>query len=355
MTPHNTSLKAIIQQYKPALMQHHADQILPSQWRAMQAISRCRTTKSGALLICCTQCHHAHRTPLSCGHRHCPTCQNHEASQWLDRQKQKLLPVDYFLITFTLPAQLRTLAWQQQKTIYQIFFSTVSSTLKSFGLNPDKLDGNIGLTAVLHTHTRRLDYHPHIHVVLPAGAINPQRKQWKKLKGKFLCNEFSLAKVFRGRFLSELYEHNIPVPKNTPKQWVAHVANVGKGLPALKYLSKYLYRGVISEKNIIANKNGNVTFKYTNNRTKKTEYRTLKGEDFLALVLKHVLPRGFRRVRDYGFLHANAKRLLQLVQLILHVKLKPIALRSRPNFICPKCQSIMLITQIIPPTKEWPN
>ncbi len=195
-------------------------------------------------------------------------------------------------------------------------------------------------------HNRRLDYHPHIHVVMPGGGINQKRGQWKKLKGKYLFNEFSLAKVFRARFLEVLNKETIAIPKNTPQKWVANVQHVGKGLPALTYLSRYLYRGVISEKNITENKNGKVTFRYTNSSTKKTEYRTLKGEEFLALILKHVLPRGFRRVRDYGFLHANANALLKVVQLILHVKLEITPLRPRAEFICPLCQSTMVIRMI---------
>jgi len=136
---------------------------------------------------------------------------------------------------------------------------------------------------------------------------------------------------------------------------VANVRNVGKGLPALKYLSRYLYRGVISEKNIISNKNGRVTFKYINSATKTTEYRTLKGEDFLYLILKHVLPRGFRRVRDYGFLHPNSKALLKLVQLILHVKLENKTLRPRAKFICPICQSKMVIRLITHASRLSPD
>lgn len=348
-------LKSIIKQYKPTLIKKYGDTLLPSQWNAMHAIERCRTPQSGELYVQCQQCTHAHWSPLSCGHRHCPTCQNHDVNQWLDRQKQKLLPVDYFMVTFTLPEQLRQLAWCNQKNLYRIFFLTVVSTLKDFGLNPDKLDGETGLTAVLHTHNRRLDYHPHIHVVMPGGGINQKRKQWKKLKGKYLFNTFALARVFRARFLNALNANKLTIPKNVPNQWVINVKNVGKGLPALKYLSRYLYRGVISEKNIISNKNGRVTFSYINSTTKKTEYRTLKGEDFLYLILKHVLPRGFRRVRDYGFLHSNAKVLLKLVQLILLVKLENKPLRTRAEFICPICQSKMRIKLITHAPRSGPD
>lgn len=355
MPAHSNTLKSIIQQYKPALIKKHGDKLLPSQWLAMHSIERCRTAASGELFVQCKQCHHAHWSPLSCGHRHCPSCQNHEVNQWLDRQKQKLLPANYFMVTFTLPAQLRTLTWRNQKKIYTLFFSMVASTLKSFGLNPDKLNGDTGFTAVLHTHNRRLDYHPHIHVVMPGGGINQKRKQWKKLKGKYLFNEFALAKVFRARFLASLKEHNLKIPTSTAEKWVVNVQHVGKGLPALTYLSRYLYRGVISEKNIISNENGKVTFSYVNSTTKKTEYRTLKGEEFLYLVLKHVLPRGFRRVRDYGFLHANAKALLKLVQLILQVKLERKPLRARADYICPHCQSSMVVRIIKHVAKAAPD
>ena len=339
-------LKSIIKEYKPALIKKHGDKLLSRQYKAMHSIERCRTAHSGQLYVQCKQYAHAHWTPLSCGHRFCPTCQNHEVDQWLDRQKQKLLPVEYFMITFTLPAELRHLIEYKQKTLYPIFFACVVSTLKDFGLNPDKLDGVTGFTAVLHTHSRKLDYHPHIHVVMPGGSINQKRKQWKKLKGKYLFNEFALAKVFRARFLIALTKHNLKIPNTIPEKWVANVVHVGKGLPALKYLSRYLYRGVISEKNITANKEGKITFRYINNTTKKVQYRTLNGEDFLYLLLKHVLPTGFRRVRDYGFLHANAKKMLLLVQLILHINLKPIEKRKRAEFICPLCQSTMMIIAI---------
>jgi len=112
------------------------------------------------------------------------------------------------------------------------------------------------MTMVLHTHSRRLDFHPHVHVVVPGGGINKARRQWKKKKGKYLFNEFAMAKVFRARFLKALKEAGLSIPKSVPPKWVVDCAHVGKGITALKYLSKYLYRGVISEKNIISNQNG---------------------------------------------------------------------------------------------------
>jgi hypothetical protein len=151
----------------------------------------------------------------------------------------------------------------------------------------------------------------------------------------------NLAKVFRARFLEQLNKCGFSVP-TAPCEWIVDCRQVGKGIAAIKYLSKYLYKGVIGEKNIVADKNGKVTFRYVDSETKSLKYRTLPGEDFICLLLQHVLPKGFRRARDYGFLHANAKKLLSLVQLVLHVVILEVPLRPRPAFICPRCKSPMV-------------
>lgn len=336
-------LASIMHQYHDAFKIKYSGRLLPSHWKAFAAIMRCRTADSGTLQLHCTRCAELAWHPRSCGHRSCPQCQNHEASQWLDRQNSKQLPVEYFMVTFTLPYELRTLAWRNQAAVYTILFACASSTLKDFGLNPNNLGADIGMTAVLHTHTRQLDYHPHLHVVVPGGGVDKARAQWKKRKGKYLFNAFALAKVFRARCLAAMNEAGLAIPRKLAKKWVVDCTHVGKGKPALKYLSRYLYRGVINENHIVANQDQHVTFQYTESRTGKTRYRTLKGEDFLWLVLQHVLPKGFRRVRDYGFLHGNAKKLLNRVQLILQVLIDVCNQRMRPAFKCPKCQSPMVI------------
>jgi len=336
-------MASIINQYYNAFIAKYTQTSLPGHLKAMNAIRSCRTPDSGELYVQCPDCSHAEWRPLSCGHRSCPKCQNHEASQWIDRQQSKLLPVLYFMATFTLAYELRSLVWRHQKDMYSILLTCVSSTLKDFGLNPKNLGAEIGMTMVLHTHNRRLDFHPHIHVIVPGGGVDKRRRQWKKKKGKYLFNRKAMAKVFRARFLTALNEAGFSIPKRVPEEWVVDCTCVGKGITALKYLSRYLYRGVISEKNIVSNQNGQVTFKYIESKTGNTLYRILKGEDFLHLILQHVLPKGFRRVRDYGFLHSNAKKLLSLVQLILHVVIKGIKQRPRPLFKCPRCQSPMVI------------
>lgn len=178
-------LSSIINQYKDLYTEKYGNIALPSHLKTMDAICNCRTPAAGELYVGCPDCNHAEWKPLSCGHRSCPQCQNHEASLWIDRQQDKLLPVPYFLITFILPYELRSLAFHNQRLMFSLMFLCVSSTLKDFGLNPEKLGAQIGMTMVLHTHSRRLDFHPHIHVVVPGGGIDKRRHQWKKKKGKF--------------------------------------------------------------------------------------------------------------------------------------------------------------------------
>lgn len=339
-------LASILDQYHDAFQAKYASRLSQAHLRAIEAIRCCRTPEAGQLLVQCPDCGHAIERPRSCGHRSCPQCQNHETTLWLDRQQAKLLPVDYFMATFTLPYELRSLAWDHQTLVYSLLFACASGTLKDFGLNPRNLGADIGMTAVLHTHNRRLDYHPHVHVVVPGGGVDKAKKQWKKKKSKYLFNEFALARVFRARFLQALTKAGLSLPRAVPRKWVVDCTCAGKGLSALKYLARYLYRGVIGENSIVSNQDGNITFKYVEGRTGKTLHRTLKGHDFLWLVLKHVLPKGFRRVRDYGFLHGKAKKLLSLVQWVLQVLIQACVPRPRPAFLCPVCQAPMKILAI---------
>ncbi len=341
-------LASLLHQYQPELKAKYAARLLPGQHRAMAAILRCRTPAAGQIRLQCSECAGSYSQPLSCGHRSCPQCLNHQASVWLDRQRAKLLPLEYFMVTFSVPRELRSLAWRHQRLMYKCLFDVASSTLKDFGLNPKHLGASIGMSAVLHTHNRRLDYHPHLHVIVPGGGLDVPRRQWKKTRG-YLFNEFALAKVFRARLLAALNDAGLSLPDKLPLNWVVDCCSVGKGGPALEYLSRYLYRGTISEKDIISNRDGMVTFRYVDAKTGTTQYRSLSGADFLWLVLQHVLPKGFHRVRDYGFLHANAKQRLSVVQLVLHVIINAAAAHPRALFKCPRCHTPMRITGFVSP------
>ena len=188
------------------------------------------------------------------------------------------------------------------------------------------------MTAVLHTHSRRLTYHPHLHVVVPGGGVDAKQRVWKRTRYRYLFNEIALAKVFRAKFLAAIAKAGLHVPVAVPKQWVVDCRHTGSGESALEYLSRYLYRGVIGESNILAENAGRVSFRYSDGETGETRIETLPAETFLWRIVQHVLPRGFHRVRDYGFLHHNARKTLQLIQPILQVTLKPLAPKERPRF-----------------------
>ncbi len=171
----------------------------------------------------------------------------------------------------------------------------------------------------------------------------------EEAKRQLLVQRVRFSQSLSGTF-PHCYEKNtLPFPEKIPDKWVVDCAAVGTGKPALKYLARYLYRGVISERSIIANNDGSITFQYTESRTGQVRTRSVKGEDVLWLVLQHVLPKGFRRVRDYGFLHGNAKKTLSLVQLILQVIVNGESIRSRPVFKCPRCRSPMEVLSIFRP------
>jgi hypothetical protein len=337
-------LATIIKEYQPAFERKYQARILPGQKRAMEAMKICREPECGEILVVCPQCGKRERKTHSCGHRSCPKCQNHETTKWLHRQRQKLLPVRYFLVTFTVPAQLRKPIEAHQRVGFDGLFQASRETLEELAENERYLGGKIGMTGVLHTHSRRLDFHPHIHFLVPAGCLNKKQRTWKKKRWKFLFPENALAKMFRGKLLGLFGKKGLKIPDQIPtSKWVVSCKDVGYGEKALEYLSRYLYRGVIAEKRIIENQNGQVTFLYREAKTGFWKQRSEAGEDFLRLILQHVLPRGFRRARDYGFLHGNAKKTRSLVQLILHVKLPETEEPKRPGFTCSTCGTEMQV------------
>ncbi len=259
------------------------------------------------------------------------------------------MPAEYFLLTFTLPEELRPPAWQHQRTLYDLMIRCSWETLKTFAQNDSQLQGKTGAITVLRTHSRRLDYHPHVHVVMPAAAIDADKRLWRTKTGKanksYLFNHKALAKVFRAKLLAAICEEGLELPACYPKTWVVDVKSVGSGNKALVYLGRYLYKGVIQEKDIIACREGLVTFRYQDSKTKHMQSRTLPGSKFLWLILQHVLPKGFRRTRNFGFLHSNSKRVLELLQQLLKLNpVKPlIGAAKRPQIKCPCCGGAMRI------------
>jgi hypothetical protein len=335
-------LATLVNDYLTRYKTRYGTHTSSDQWSALNAILGCRSGQYGELLLACQSCPHTDRQPRSCGHRSCNACQHYSTQQWLERQHAKLLPVDYFMVTFTLPFELRAVARRHQTVVYGLLLQCATSIVKTFGLNDKTLAAELGMTAVLHTHTRRLDYHPHVHLIVPGGGVNRARREWRKVRGRYLFSARALAAAFRGRMLSELKQAGLQFHA-TPKQWVVHCKKVGRGLPALKYLSRYLYRGVIGNSSLLHDDGTHVTFRYRDSKTGEMKTRRERGEDFIALVLQHTLPKGFRRTRDYGFLHGNAKALLKTVQWALQVSVPLWKKTPRLVFTCAHCHAPMAV------------
>jgi len=341
-------LAELIELGRPALLAQYEKHLTGHQRRALDAMARCRTGALGATVMACTGCDQRQVRLRSCGHRSCPRCQHHAATDWLARQRAKLLPAPYFMVTFTLPATLRPLAYRHPQAIYDLLFRTAISTLRTFGLRHRELEAELAATAVLHTHTRQLDYHPHLHVIVPGAGVDRSR-HWRKVKDRYLFNGRALAKVFRARFIDGLRRAGLLLPPMSPARWIVQCQHVGQGLPALQYLSRYLYRGVIAEAQIVAfdPDTHSVTFCYQEGKTRRRRLRTLPLVELLWRLMIHVLPSGYRRVRDFGFLHGNAKSTRALIQVVLRVVVPQPQARAQACFRCPTCQAAMTVIAVI--------
>jgi hypothetical protein len=335
-------LADIVRAGRDALHQRYGAQLTHAHHRALDAITQCRTGAYGGAVMACT-CGAISQRLRSCGHRACPRCQHHAGSAWLAREQAKLLPVDYFMATFTLPAALRPLAQREPTRVFGVLFDAAIATLQHFARHDGRLQARLGACAVLHTHSRRLDFHPHLHVVIAGGALDPVQRRWRALTGPrpYLFNGNALARVFRAKCLAAFARLGLALPVGVTPRWVVHCNRVGSGLPALKYLSRYLYRGVLAERDLVACDGSQVTFRYRDARTRKPAQRTLPIADFLWHLLQHVLPNRFRRARDFGFLHGNAKPLLRLLQLMLHVRVPGPVPRAATTFVCRVCGATM--------------
>ncbi len=351
------TLASIIDHFGADYLAQYANCVLPSQRQALNVMKHCRSSLGPCLLAQCGDCGEQRLVPHSCGHRNCPHCQHFESQRWIERQTQALVPGSYFLLTFTLPAELRPLAWAHQRTLYAALMDCAWATLRTFSQNHKQLQGSAGAVAVLHTHSRRLEFHPHVHLSMPAAALDADKGLWRSLRkstkgGGYLFNHKALAKVFRAKFLAAVGELGLQLPADLPDAWVVDCKCVGSGEKALVYLGRYLYRGVIQEKDILRCQDAQVTYRWRDSKTGKTAQRTVSGVEFLRLVLQHVLPKGFRRARNYGFLHPNSKRLIALLRLLVFkprgkapTELAPSTQTQRPKLLCRCCGAAMAIVR----------
>jgi hypothetical protein len=297
-------LGEVFRRYGPAYLDKFGAKMPTRHLRAMRAIARCRTPALGGHIYYCLECDESLYRYHSCRNRHCPTCQNDKAYRWLEKQQDLLLPVPYFLLTVTLPSELRAVARSHPALIYDLLFRASAAAIQSLGQDSRFVGGQMGLVGVLHTWGRDMSYHPHIHYLIPAGGLAVDEQVWLPARTNFLLPVKALSKIIRAKFRDALRQTDCfsRIPADTwQRDWVVHCKPVGNGQLAVKYLAPYILRVAISNNRIVEAEDGTVTFSYRPSGTGQTKSCTLEAFEFIRRFLQHILPKHFVKVRYYGF------------------------------------------------------
>ena len=340
----------------PAYRAAHAGHLSLAQLKVMSAIENCRTAALGGHVEACEDCGQWRIAYNSCRNRHCPKCQGAAARTWLAEREADLLPVGYFHVVFTLPAEVADIAFQNKALVYDLLFKTASETMLTIAADPKHLGARIGITAVLHTWGSAITHHPHVHMIVPGGGITLDRGRWVSSRPAFLLPVRVLGKLFRRLFLTRLLalsdagrlgffgtmahlidrraflRHLAPVRS---KRWVVYAKAPFTGPEAvLAYLSRYTHRVAISNRRLIAFDETGVTFLYKDYRrdgVDRHQMMTLTVDEFIRRFLLHVLPRGFHRIRHYGLFAGSARKAsLALARELLNVA-APTAANDQPK------------------------
>jgi len=306
------------------------------QRRVVSDLTRCRTAALGGHVSRCTECEHEEISYNSCRNRHCPKCQGTAAARWLEARESELLEVGYFHVVFTLPAEIGPLALQNRRVVYGLLFRAVSQTLRTIARDPRHLGAEIGILCVLHTWGQNLHHHPHVHCVVPGGGLSPDGDRWVPSRARFLLSVRVLRDHFRGCFLrhldrafrqDELEFHGELAWLAQQAQWRAWLRSLhrrrwvvyakppfGGPQQVLRYLARYTHRVAISNQRILSVDQGRVRFHWKDyRRGGARRVMTLEADEFVRRFLLHVLPKGFQRIRQYGFL-ANRVKSEKLVE-----------------------------------------
>ena len=349
------------------------------QKKVMHHIEVCRTAELGGHVEHCDQCDFERIAYNSCRDRHCPKCQTFTKEQWLNDRKSELLPCGYFHLVFTLPHDLNPIILCNKQVTLQILFSAVNETLQAFAKDPQwRLEGQLGFISVLHTWSQTLVDHFHLHCLIPAGALSFAKDRWVSVKDSFLFRIDSLAKEFRKRYLHKLetayLKEKLIFPGSTAEfgekqtfeqliqslskvKWIAYAKSPFAGPEqVLEYLGRYTHRVAISNNRIVSIDNGKVTFTYRDREKNETREMTIDADEFIRRFLLHILPKGFMKIRYFGFLaHKIKKKTIPLLRKLINPEAKlpekvketvqEMMLRVTGNDItcCPKCKKGKMI------------
>jgi hypothetical protein len=348
-------LADVIRRHAPEYLRRGGSGVPPPHRQALRALQRCRTPALGGHIYRCTECRSTHFGWHSCNHRSCPKCGGADAQAWRERHQRDLLPVPYFLITFTVPEELRTLFLRHPRLCYSLLFAECAGTLQEIAAHPKHLGAELGMIGVLHTWTRQLSYHPHVHYIVPGGGLRPDGKRWRKCRtlkdgSHFLLPVQVLSRRFRTRLAARLRADAPELYRAVPravweKEWVVHSQPAGRGHEAIGYLARYVQSTALGGKAILADDARGVTFTYTDSATGERRKLTLEPMEFLRRVLSHVLPDGLHKVRYFGWLHQKARKRLSQVQTLLAVPIlltHPTPPEPPLHLRCPHCRAFAL-------------
>jgi hypothetical protein len=361
-----TDIADIFRRHGSDYARRYGSRMLASHRKALWDLSACRTGALGGHLCGCDQCDAHHYRYHSCRSRFCPKCQWQNTDRWIDAKRRQLLPVTYFHLVFTVPQELRTVIRSHQKALLAVLFRSAVSALTDLAGDPHYVGGRIGVLAVLHTWTRAMIYHPHLHCIVPAGAIDPKDGSWRPARHNYLVPIHALSSIFRARFMA-LARKALPLvdfPGSVwDKAWVVYSKRAVQGsAKVLDYLGRYVHRVAITNRRIVACDARAVTFRYLDRCRHAWKTASLAPDEFIRRFLQHVLPRGFHKVRSYGLLsQAYQPKLQHLQEQLSPERRRPHPDRQpnrpahkRPSYgICPNCQKGLLVPILWLP--RWPR
>jgi hypothetical protein len=311
----------VLRQYGPAYLEQFGDAMPAEHKKVLKAITACRTGQLGVVVYQCESCGAMHTMGRSCGNRHCPTCQQDKAKAWLENQLDRLLPCPYFLVTFTVPAGLRKFVRRNQRIAYAAMFEASSAAIKALAADPKYVGAaQCGFFGVLHTWGRSLEYHPHIHYVVPGGGVSDDGSRWLPSRADFFVPVRALSVLFRAKLRDALGRAGLLAEVDATvwrQDWVVHSQAVGDGRASLKYLAPYVFRVAITDRRIVSCDDGRVTFSYRKSGSNRWRKMTVDADEFIRRFLQHVLPHGFPKVRHYGFLSPNSGVSLEGVRWLI--------------------------------------
>jgi hypothetical protein len=350
----------VLRRYGGAYLERFGPRMPAEHRKVLHAIMACRTAKLGTVFYRCSSCGRTHAMGRSCGNRHCPSCQQGKTKAWLEKQLDRLLPCPYFLLTFTLPAKLRTFVRAHQRVGYAALFEASSGAIKRLAADPKYVGTRSpGFLGVLHTWGRTLEYHPHVHYVVPGGGLSDDGTCWLPSRADFFVPVRALSKIFRAKFRDCLQGAGLldEVDADVWRQdWVVHSKAVGDGRASLKYLAPYVFRVAISDHRIVSCDDANVTFSCRKSGSRRWRRMTLSATEFMRRFLQHVLPTGFQKVRHYGFASPNSKQPIESVRWVvtLHYGLLFLLLARQapttppPRIRCAACGGAMIVVRFVP-------